>query len=249
MHEWLYGRNAINEVLSAGRRQVFRVRIAEGAQEKGHLAEIIHSCKLKNIPIERLPRPQLESNVKGNQGVTAEVSEYPYADIQDIFAVASDREEKPFILILDVIQDPQNLATLLRTAEAVGVHGVILPFKRAATITPAVVNASSGASEHLMIVQGNLAQMIETIKKYDIWVIGLDINPDSTPAENLKLEGAIALIVGSESEGMRHLVKQSCDMLMRIPMRGKIDSLNAAVAGSIGLFLIWRARSFQGWNG
>jgi 23S rRNA (guanosine2251-2'-O)-methyltransferase len=151
--------------------------------------------------------------------------------------------EPPFILILDVLQDPQNLGTLLRTAEAVGVHGVLLPLRHAATVTPAVVNASSGASEHLLIAQANLAQAITALKEAGLWVIGLEAGPGAQPPEQVRLDGALALVVGGEGSGMRDLVRKSCDMLLRLPMRGQVASLNAATAGSIALYLASRARA------
>ena len=150
-----------------------------------------------------------------------------------------------FFLILDTLQDPQNLGTLLRTAEAVGVHGVLLPQHRAVGITPAVVNASSGACEHLPIAQHNLAQAIDEFKKENIWVIGLEGGPEAQPLGELRLDSAIALVVGSEGEGMRHLVRASCDALLSLPMIGKVESLNAAVAGSIALYMVWQARGFS----
>jgi 23S rRNA (guanosine2251-2'-O)-methyltransferase len=158
--------------------------------------------------------------------------------------LAEDRGEPAFILILDTLKDPQNLGTLLRTAEAVGVHGVLLPFRRTASVTPAVVNASSGASEHLLVVQANLAQAINAIKDSGIWVVGLEASPEAAYPGSVRLDGPLALAVGSESQGMRHLVKQSCDFLLKLPMRGQVDSLNAAVAGSVALYLVWQARGF-----
>jgi 23S rRNA (guanosine2251-2'-O)-methyltransferase len=146
-------------------------------------------------------------------------------------------------LILDTLQDPQNLATLLRTAEGVGVHGVLLPLRRAAMVTPAVVSASSGASEHLLIAQMNLAQAIASLKEDSLWVVGLDQGPEALAPPQIRLDGAIALVVGNEGSGMRALVRSNCDFLMRLPMRGQIESLNAAVAGSIALYLVWQARS------
>jgi len=149
------------------------------------------------------------------------------------------------LLILDTLQDPQNLGTLLRTAEVVGVHGVLLPFRRTATVTPAVVNASSGASEHLLVTQVNLAQAITSIKEQDVWVIGLESGPDAQLLEKKALRGPLALVIGAEGEGMRSLVRKSCDQLLRLPMRGRIESLNAAVAGSIALYLAWEARGYD----
>ncbi|NJD57991.1 MAG: 23S rRNA (guanosine(2251)-2'-O)-methyltransferase RlmB, partial [Anaerolineae bacterium] len=164
MKEWLYGRNATYEALLAQRRQFFRLKLATGVEEKGHLAEIIKMASILKLPIERVSRGSLDSLGYGHQGVALEASGYPYSAVQDALHQAARRNEAPFLLILDVLQDPQNLGTLLRTAEAVGIHGVLLPFKHTATVTPAVVNSSSGASEHLLIVQVNLAQAIEQLK-------------------------------------------------------------------------------------
>jgi 23S rRNA (guanosine2251-2'-O)-methyltransferase len=244
MREWICGRNPVYEVLRAGRRQPLRLNIAQGGQEKGRLAEIIQICQHKKIPIERLPRQRLDILGSGHQGVVLEASGYSYAELQDILVLAHQRQQKPFILILDALHDPQNLGTLLRTAEIVGVHGVILPLRHTVTITPAVVSASSGATEHLLITQSNLAQSIETLKKAGVWVVGLDSNPDALPPGQIQLDGALALVVGNEGEGMRSLVRDSCDWLLRLPMRGKIESLNAAVAGSVALYMVWQARGF-----
>lgn len=246
MKEWITGRNPVYETLQAGRRQFFRLQIAEGVAEKGRLDEILTLSRMANIPVERVPRKQLESLDAGHQGVALQVSGYRYCDLIDILEGASRHQEPPLVLILDTLQDPQNLGTLLRTAEIVGVHGVLLPYRRTATVTPAVVSASSGASEHLLINQTNLAQAIEVLKEEGIWVIGLDSGSEAQVADKVRLDGALALVVGNEGEGMRRLVRESCDLLMRLPMRGEIDSLNAAVAGSVALYLAWQARNFAG---
>lgn len=243
MKEWLYGRNPVYEVLRAGRRQIFSLRIAKGAQEKGRLGEIINLCRAARIPVEYVPRQTLDAIDRNHQGVALQVSDYPYADLNEIFDQITERDEPPFILLLDTLQDPQNLGTLLRTAEAVGVHGVLIPLARTATITPSVVSSSSGACEHLLVCQANLAQAIDTLKDNDAWVIGLDGGPDSQPVEQVNLKGGLALVVGSEGDGMRRLVREKCDLLMRLPMRGQVDSLNAAVAGSVALYLALAARS------
>ena len=148
------------------------------------------------------------------------------------------------ILLLDVIQNPQNLGTLLRTAEAVGAHGVIIPQRRGVEVTQAVVNASSGASEHMLIAQVvNLVAAITELKEHEVWITGLDNLPEARPLDQADLRGAIGLVVGNEGEGMRRLVRESCDFLVKLPMRGQVDSLNAAVAGSIVLYEILRQRS------
>lgn len=244
--EILSGRNPVYEALRARRRQGFRLLIAEGVQEKGRLGEILQLCAARKIACERVQRSRLDSLGTNHQGVALEASGYPYADLAEILNLAAQRSEPPFLLILDTLQDPQNLGTLLRTAEAVGAHGVLLPLRHTVTVTPAVVHASSGASEHLLIAQANLAQSIETLKTAGVWVIGLESSTPATEADRLRLDGALALVVGNEAEGMRPLVRESCDGLLRLPMRGKVESLNASVAGSIALYLVWQARQFAG---
>jgi len=245
MKEWLYGRNAVYESLLARRRQFFRLRLAQGVEEKGHLADIVRMAAGFKLPVERVPRGSLDAISTGNQGVALEASGYPYTAMADILAVAAHRNEPAFILVLDVLQDPQNLGTLLRTAEAVGIHGILLPYRHTALITPAVVNASSGATEHMRVAQGNLAQTIEALKEENIWVIGLDADVEAQPLPKVRLDGPLALVVGGEGGGMRPLVKKSCDGLMRLPMRGKVESLNAAVAGSVALYFAWQQRNFS----
>lgn len=245
MREWIYGRNPVYEALKASRREAYRLWIAQGAQEKGRLSEILQLCEKNNIRIERVPRPKLDAIVNSHQGVALEVSEYDYVDVLDILESANSRNEPPFILILDALQDPQNLGTLLRTAESVGVHGVLIPLRHTVNVTPAVVNASSGASEHLQVAQVNLAQAIKALKDENVWVVGLDNDPLAQLPGKVHLDGAIALVVGSEGQGIRSLVRDSCDFLLRLPMRGQIESLNAAVAGSVALYLVWQARGFE----
>lgn len=244
MRENIFGRNPVYEALQAGRRNPFRLLVAQGVQEKGRLAQILSLSQQKRVPVERVARQTLNQYGDNHQGVVLEASGYPYSDLQEMLALADERSEPPFLLILDALQDPQNLGTLLRTSEVVGVHGVLLPLRQTATVTPAVVSASSGASEHLLISQINLAQAIREIKQAEIWVIGLDAGAGAQPVEKVRLDGPLALVVGSEGEGMRSLVRDSCDLLMRLPMRGRIESLNAAVAGSISLYLAWQARGF-----
>jgi len=243
MKEWLYGRNPVYEALRAARRQAFRLTVAQGVQEKGRLAEILSMASTRKIPVERAPRSQLDRLHPNNQAVALEAGEYPYVALPDLLDLAETRAEPPFLLILDTLQDPQNLGTLLRTAEAAGVHGVLLPFRHTATITPAVVNASSGASEHLLVAQANLALSIEALKERGVWVVGLEGSPQAQPPDQVRLDGPLALVVGGEGEGMRPLVRRSCDVLLRLPMRGRVASLNAAVAGSIALYLAWGARN------
>jgi 23S rRNA (guanosine2251-2'-O)-methyltransferase len=218
--------------------------VAQGAQEKGRLADTVRLCADKKVPVEHVPRQCLEIAGDGHQGVALEASAYPYSNLQDMLILAARRQEPPFLLVLDALQDPQNLGTLLRTAEIVGVHGVLLPLRHTVTVTPAVVSASSGASEHLLILQVNLAQAIASLKESGVWIVGLESGQAGSLPDQVRLDGPLALVVGGEGQGMRPLVRDSCDWLLRLPMRGKVESLNAAVAGSVALYLAWQGRGF-----
>ncbi len=244
MRTLIYGRHPVYETLKAGRRQVFHLQILDTIQPKGVIQEIISLAHWRKIPVELVSRATLDARQAGNQGVLLVASEYPYVDLQQIVARAAQAETPPVFLLLDALQDPQNLGVLFRTAEAVGVQGVVMPRHQQAEITPAVVNASSGAVEHLWIAQGNLAQAIEKLKEAGVWVVGLEGSPEARLPNEVRLDGAIALVVGSEGEGLRRLVRDSCDILLRLPMRGKIQSLNAAAAGSVALYLAWQARGY-----
>lgn len=244
MKEFIYSRNAVYETLRAKRRDVFRIQIAEGAQEKGNLVEVLKMAKERKIPVERVARPKLDKVHQNHQGIVAEVSGYSYSDEIEILGYARQKSELPFVLILDSLNDPQNFGTLLRTAEAIGVHGVIIPLAHTVEVTPAVVNASSGASEHLRIARTNLSQAIDTLKDSDVWIVGIDQNGETVSEKTDRhLRGAVGLVVGSEGEGIRQLVRSKCDILIKLPMRGKVESLNAAVAGSVALYLSYLARN------
>jgi 23S rRNA (guanosine2251-2'-O)-methyltransferase len=243
MKEFIYGRNPVYETLRVKRRQVFSLLVAEGAQEKGRLSEILQMAKERKIPVQRVPRARLDKLSDSAQGIAAEVDGYPYVNLVDILSRAERLSEPLFVLILDTIQNPQNLGSLIRTAESVGVHGVVIPGHRAAEVTPAVVSASAGASEHMLIAQANLAQAMDEFKAAGAWIVGLDEDLSSLNPDKVSLTGALAVVVGSEGEGLRPLVKQKCDYIVRLPMRGQIESLNAAVAGSVVLYLAYLARN------
>jgi 23S rRNA (guanosine2251-2'-O)-methyltransferase len=248
MKETLYSRNATYETLRAGRRHFFTLEVADGVQEKGRLGQILNLAKERKVPLKRVPRGRLDRLKANHQGVALEASGYPYADLTDIFELSEEQSDPLFVLLLDALNDPQNFGTLLRTAEAVGVHGVIIPLARAVGVTPAVVNASSGASEHLLVAQANLHQAITALKESGAWIIGLEGEKlpeggkESQELDEAQLDGPIGLVVGSEGEGMRTLTAKSCDILMKLPMKGQIESLNAAVAGSVALYLAFMAR-------
>jgi len=243
MKEFVYSRNAVYETLRARRRDVFKIELADNVQIKGKLAEIMTLAQQRKIQVVKAPRTRLDKVHEHNQGIIAEVSKYPYVDMLDILENAKNRNEQPFVLLLDSLNDPQNLGTLIRTAEATGVHGIIIPLAHTVEVTPAVVNASSGASEHMPMVQMNLSQAIDALKAENVWVVGLDQNGETIGAKTQRhLTGSTALVVGSEGEGIRQLTRTKCDIVLKLPMRGQVESLNAAVAGSVALYLAYLAR-------
>lgn len=244
--ETIFGRNAVLEMLRARRRQVYRLRVAEGVKEIGALQEVLAVGQAREIPIKRVPRTELDLLCDGHQGIIAETSPYHYVSLAEIIERARASQQAPLILLLDVLQDPQNLGTLMRTALAVGVHGVIMPPRRSVGVTPSVVAASAGTCEHLLVSTGNLVQVMNKLKEKDLWILGLEHGIDTQPPEQLDLNPGIGLVVGGERGGMRRLVRESCDVRVRLHMQAGIDSLNAAVAGSIMLYAIWQARGYPG---
>jgi 23S rRNA (guanosine2251-2'-O)-methyltransferase len=243
MKEWISGRNPILEVLRAHRRQVFRLWLAKGIVEDQRVKEILQLVRESAVVVEVVDRSQLDNIVENHQGMAMQVSAYPYVDLHTILRQSQTSKELPFLLLLDQLQDPQNFGTLIRSARAFGVHGIVIPPSRAVGVTASVVHASSGASEHLLIAQGNLAQAIEFLKSNDVWILGLEGSAEHPPISQVNLNVAMAVVVGSEGSGLRPLVRRSCDFLAHIPMTRGMESLNAAVAGSIALFLIYQSRS------
>ncbi len=243
MREFLYGRNAVLEALRAG-KPIGKILLAKGARAKGSLAEIIALARSRGVPIQRVERRELDKIADRHQGVVAEAGEYEYASLEEILTAAEERGEKPFLLILDCLQDVQNFGSLLRTAEAVGVHGVIIPKRRAVGVTAAVRKASAGAVEHLRIARANLARTIAALKEKGLWVIGLDMAGEQSYDE-ADLDIPLAIVVGGEGQGLSRLVRENCDFLVRLPMCGQVSSLNAAVAGSIVLYEAWRRRGYK----
>jgi 23S rRNA (guanosine2251-2'-O)-methyltransferase len=243
----LYGRNPILESLRAGRRKPRRLCLGEGVQEQGGVGEILRLARDARFAAQRVSKHELNRLVghRHHQGIALETSNYPYVEVSAMLDAAQSAGEDPFLLILDQLQDPQNVGTLLRTAEGVGVHGVILPRRRAVRITPAVVSSSSGAVEHLLIArETNLARTLRELREAGVWLYGLDGRPEATPYHQANLVGPIALVVGAEGAGLRRLVRDTCDTLIRLPMRGRVESLNAAAAGSVALYAVWGVRRF-----
>ena len=243
MKEWITGRNPVFETLRAKRRHFFTLLVQQDLRVEGRLKESVELARQYKLPVRMATKQQLGQIDRHNQGVALEANDYPYVTLEDMISYSQEQDEAPFFLLLDLIQDPQNLGALLRTAELMRVHGVIIPSSQAAQVTPAVVSASSGASEHLMIAQYNLVQAIQRLKALDLWVYGLDMDQRSKTPAQLSMKGGVALVVGNEGEGLRSLVRKNCDEIMRLPQYGKIDSLNAAVAGSIALYLARQTRT------
>lgn len=243
MSELIWGRNPLLETLRSKRR-IKRILLAEGQRDAAVINTIMQEAEQRHIPVEVVPRSRLDQMSRGatHQGCIAQVEERSYVTTDQILAFAAEKNEAPLLLILDAIQDVNNLGSLLRTAEAAGVHGVIIPEHRAAEVNATVVKTSAGATEHLLIAQEtNLTRTIEYLKKQNIWVVGL-AGEAQTLYTRANLTGAMALVVGNEGKGISRLVREHCDLLIKLPMHGSINSLNAAVAGSIALYEILRQR-------
>jgi 23S rRNA (guanosine2251-2'-O)-methyltransferase len=248
-HETIYGLNPVYELLAAGRRRIRRILVARDLPGNQRVGDILAMAERSGIAVERTERRRLDAGGGHHQGIVAECTPYPYSDLADILARAGDLGEPPFVLVVDQLQDPQNLGAMMRSAEAVGVHGLVIPARRSAGVTPAVVRASSGASEHLRVARGNLDQAIHALKQEGLWVTGLERGRDSKTAADLDLSGPRALVVGAEGAGLSRLVRERCDNLLELPMRGRVESLNAAVAASLAMYAVWEARRFDGWKG
>ena len=240
MGEVLYGRQPVHETLRAGRRQVHKLLLAQGIKPGGIVGRILGLAKQARVPVKVVERRDLDKlgGEVNHQGLAAEVSGYPY-----VYLDALVDGESPFLLLLDHIQDPQNLGSLLRTADAAGLHGVVIPRRRAAGVTPAAVRASAGAAEHVRVAQvSNLVQAMETLKEAGVWFAGLEALPQAQLYTQADLSGPLGLVVGSEGEGLARLVRETCDFVIRLPMQGQVGSLNAAVAGAIALYEARRQR-------
>jgi 23S rRNA (guanosine2251-2'-O)-methyltransferase len=245
MKETLYGRQPVRETLRAGRRQVFRVLLAGETRPAPIVNQIRSLADKARVPVQVVERQDMDKlgGAANHQGLAAEVSGYPYVDLEDLLELAAQSGEPPFLMLLDHIQDPQNLGSLLRTSEAVGVHGVIIPHRRAAGVTPAAVRASAGAAEHVPVSQvPNLVRVMKTLQVQGIWLAGLEAEARAELYTQTDLAGALGLVVGSEGHGLARLVRETCDFLIRLPMQGQVESLNAAVAGAIALYEILRQR-------
>ena len=234
------GKNPVLEALRAG-RPINKILLAKGTETN---QEIINIATAKGIPIQWVERQLIEQKIetKAHQGVLAMASPIGYVDIDDILEIAKKRQEDPFLLLLDHLEDPHNLGAILRTAEAAGVHGVIIPKRRGVSVNSTVAKTSAGAVEYVPIARvANLVQTMEKLKQAGCWIVGTDqdAQEDHYKAD---LKGPLVVVVGSEGKGIGRLVKENCDFTVRIPMTGKLNSLNASVAASIIMYEVYRQR-------
>jgi len=246
MADYIWGRYPVLEALRSKTRRVHRLLVAQGPRDPA-LTQVLDAARRVGVPVETSSRRHLDdlSKLGNHQGVMAVTAPRSYADVDEILARAEQHGEPPLVLVLDAIQDVQNLGSLIRTAEAVGAHGVIIPERRAAGLTATVDKTSAGAVEFLPVAQvTNLTRALDDLKKRGIWVFGLEATAE-TRYDKASLTGPIALVVGNEAKGISRLAREHCDVLISIPMRGHVGSLNAAIAGSLALFEIWRQRGFD----
>jgi 23S rRNA (guanosine2251-2'-O)-methyltransferase len=236
------GRNPVLEALKSG-REIDKIFIQKGAGE-GSIRQIIAIAREKKILVKEVDKAKLDglSKTRNHQGVIASAALYKYYEVEDILSAAKEKGEDPFIIILDEITDNNNLGSILRSADASGVHGIIIPKRRAVRLTPAVAKISAGAVEYVPVAKvTNLNHTIEYLKKEGLWIVGADMGGETYYGKDMT--GPIALVIGSEGEGLGRLIKENCDFLVSIPMRGKISSLNAAVSAAIILFEIQKQRA------
>lgn len=236
------GRNAVLELLESD-RDINKIYITDG-EKHGSINKIIALAKEKKVIINEISKVKLKqmAQTENNQGVIAIVPPYNYCDVEDILEVAKNRNEKPFILILDGIEDPHNLGSIIRTAETAGVHGIIIPKRRAANVNSTVSKVSAGAVEYMKVARvNNINDTINYLKENDIWICGTDMKTDKYYYEE-DFTGGIAIVIGSEGFGMSRLVKENCDFLVKIPMKGNITSLNASVSAGIIMYEVVKQR-------
>jgi 23S rRNA (guanosine2251-2'-O)-methyltransferase len=244
-HELLFRRNAVRECLRAGRRAIYRLTVSDDL-DRAAAADILAEARRRKIPIQEADRKTLNlaSHGEPHQGVLLEVGTYPYVDLEDLTAYAAERREPPLLVLLDLVQDPRNVGALLRTAEAMGVHGIVIQERRGCEITPTVVTTSAGAAEHLRVAQvTNLVDAMRRLKQRDVWLFGLGLGPEAEPLDQVDLDLPLGLVIGNEGEGLRRLVRDRCDRVVKLPIHGQVESLNAAVAGSIALYAARAART------
>ena len=237
------GRKAVLELLESG-RDINKILVANG-EKHGSIHKILAIAKERKIIVTEIEKNKLNqiAQTPNNQGVISIVPPYDYCEVEDILDEAKRKNEKPFILILDGIEDPHNLGSIIRTAETAGVHGIIIPKRRAASVNSTVSKVSAGAVEYMKIARvNNINETIRYLKEQDVWICGTDMDTDTIyTKQDYKMP--IAIVIGSEGFGMSRLVKENCDFLVKIPMKGKITSLNASVSAGIIMYEVVRKRN------
>ncbi len=239
--EMLGGKNPVLEALRSG-RELNKIWLAEGINKKS-VGEIVALAQKAKVIVQYVPKKKLDQLVDANhQGVVAAVAAYSYAELDDVFALAAKRQEDPLILILDELEDPHNLGSILRTADATGVHGIIIPRRRSVGLTAVVAKASTGAIEYVPVVRvNNLSQTVDQLKERGVWVAGTDAL-GSSDYRRMDATLPLAIIIGSEGKGMSRILKERCDFLYHLPMVGQVTSLNASVAASLLMYEVLRKR-------
>ncbi|WP_088006734.1 23S rRNA (guanosine(2251)-2'-O)-methyltransferase RlmB [Indiicoccus explosivorum] len=240
--EIIAGRNPVLEALRSG-REMNKIWIAEGVQKKG-IGELLSLAKEQGVLVQYVPKKKIDSLTDAaHQGIAASVAAYDYAELEDLFDAAAKRQEDPFFIVLDELEDPHNLGSILRTADAAGVHGIIIPKRRSVSLTATVAKASTGAIEHVPVVRvGNLAQTVDELKARGVWIAGTD----AKGAQDYRRMDAglpLAVIIGSEGKGMGRLLRDKCDFLYKLPMSGHVTSLNASVAAGLLIYEVYRKRN------
>ncbi len=243
----LEGRNSVVEALDSGREfnKVWYLK-SDNKSMDDRLASIINRLKQSQTVLYPVDRKTLDrmSKTGSHQGIIAQVAAHEYAEVQDILELAKERGEDAFIIILDEVQDSQNLGAILRTADAAGVHGIIIPERRSVTLDATAAKTSVGAIEHVKVARvSNMNQCISELKDQGIWVAGLDMDGEDIFVSD-KLSGPIALVVGNEGKGIRPKVRKSCDFILEIPMIGQINSLNASNAAAISMYAVYKSRNY-----
>ncbi len=246
MTDIIEGRNPVIEALKSG-RPLNKILLARNIGQHSSIAEILHLSRSRGIPIEYVTKEVIDrlSTTKANQGIIAYAAVKEYVALEDLLAISRGKKEPALYCILDGIEDPQNLGAIIRTAEACGVHGIIIRSRRAAGLTAAVAKASAGAVEYVPVARvSNISQTIETLKKSNVWITGIDPS-GKTAYTRMDFRQSTAIVIGGEGSGLSDLVKKRCDHLASIPMRGKITSLNASIAAALVMYEAFRQRSSQ----
>jgi 23S rRNA (guanosine2251-2'-O)-methyltransferase len=239
--DYIIGKNPVMEALRS-ERDINKILIAESSQ-RGQMQQLIQLAKEAHVIVQFVPKKKIDQiSDENHQGVLAYVAAYQYAEMDDLFAAAEKKNEPPFFLLLDEIEDPHNLGSIMRTADAVGAHGIIIPKRRAVGLTATVAKASTGAIEHIPVVRvTNMARTIDELKERGVWIAGTDA---SGKQDYRQLDGTmpLGLVIGSEGKGMGRLVRDKCDFLINLPMAGKVTSLNASVAAALLMYEVYRRR-------